>query len=278
MQLNNAKHRASEDFIVNHDKITPRSSIMTGGFKQEYLNVKVDALLPFKNQARKTFDETGLEELARTIKEYGVRQPLSIIISAGSPGFYEVVSGERRLRAAKIAGLEKVPCILIKDENKAEEISIIENVQRQDLHPLELVTAYRSLLDKKICNSMQEVADKIGTSKSSVVEVMNLQNLPETTKALIVANNIKSRRLFRTLLASDAAKHNEIIQNYIAPPSLDGVKQEKKRSLTKRANVLAIVLEGNNISITHNKISSLSLESKEELKCLLRDVFFELEN
>ncbi len=278
MQFNNAKRKASEGFIVNHDKIAPRSSIMTGGFKQEYLNVKVDALLPFKNQARKAFDEDGLRELASTIKEHGVRQPLSVIISPANPGFYEVISGERRLRAAKIAGLEKVPCILIKDENKAEEISIIENVQRQDLHPLELVTAYRSLLDKRICNSMQEVADKIGTSKSSVVEIMNLQSLPEETKATIVANNIKSRRLFRALLASDKAKHPEIIQNYIIPPNLDNTKQEKKRSLTKRANVLSIVLEGNNISVIHNKISSLPIEGKEELRCVLRGMLADLGN
>ncbi|MFN8833344.1 MAG: ParB N-terminal domain-containing protein, partial [Alphaproteobacteria bacterium] len=77
MQLNNAKHRSSEEFSVNHSKIAPRSSIMTGSFKQEYLNIKIESLLPFKNQARKNFDAQGISDLAITIKEHGVRQPLT---------------------------------------------------------------------------------------------------------------------------------------------------------------------------------------------------------
>jgi ParB family chromosome partitioning protein len=276
MQLNDAKRKISEDFIVNHDKVSPRSSIMTSGFKQEYLNVKVESLLPFRNQARRKFDEESLQKLAKTIKEHGIRQPLSVIISNTNPGFYEVVSGERRLRAAKIAGLEKVPCILIKDETKAEEIAIIENIQRQDLHPFELLSAYKNLLDKKICTSMQEVADKVGSPKSSVVEVMNLQNLPDMTRSMIITNNLKSRRLFRTLLNAEPHKHVDIINAYMAPERNDESDKQKKRDLSRRANVLSIVLEGDDISVTHNKISRLSIESKEELKAILMDVLTEL--
>jgi len=131
---------------VNNQTNKTRSSIYTENFKGEFYNISVDKLIPFKNQARKIFDEKSMLNLAKTIKEHGIRQPLTVIPSDIREGCYEVISGERRLRAAKSIGMEKVPCIIIHDMLKAEEIALIENIQREDLHPVELLKAFSNLL------------------------------------------------------------------------------------------------------------------------------------
>ena len=120
--------------------VSSQNSRVSIGFEDEvgeFYYFSVDDLIPYKNQARSIFDEDEINKLSDTIKQHGVRQPLSIIKSKIVLDKYEVVSGERRLRAAKLAALKKVPCIIIKDEKDADEISLIENIQRQDLHPLE---------------------------------------------------------------------------------------------------------------------------------------------
>ena len=109
---------------------------------KEFYMINVENLIPFKNQARIYFDDKEIENLSESIKRHGIRQPLTIIPYEDNKGIFEVISGERRLKAAKIVGLNKVPCIIIHDRNIAQEIAIIENIHRQDLHPIELGLAF----------------------------------------------------------------------------------------------------------------------------------------
>lgn len=175
-----------------------RVSSYTDAFKGEYYNIDVNKLVPFHNQARILFDDEGIHKLADTIKGHGIRQPLTIIPSE-KVGFYEIVSGERRFRAALLLKYQRVPCIIIKDKQKAEEIAIIENIQRKDLHPVELMRAYLNLLSNKICDSYSEIAKKVGVSKSSVVDILNLRRLDVEVQKALVVNDIKNRDFLRKL-------------------------------------------------------------------------------
>ncbi|OFW69506.1 MAG: hypothetical protein A2065_02330 [Alphaproteobacteria bacterium GWB1_45_5] len=163
-------------------------------------NMEIDALRSFKNQARQNFDQEALEELAKTIKEHGVRQPLTVIESASEPGVFEVLSGERRLRAAKLAGLTRVPCIVVDDALQAEEIALIENIQREDLHPIELGQAYFKLLKAGICHSQEEIAKKVGVKQSQVSEYIKYAKLPPEIVQQVVTHKLTRRAFLRNLL------------------------------------------------------------------------------
>ena len=144
-----------------------RASIGMESSIGEYIYIDIERLFPYSKQARTYFDEEKLQNLANTIREYGVQQPLSVI-KCEEVGKYEVISGERRLRAAKLAGLNKVPCIIIKRQEAAEEIAIIENLQRDDLHPIELAKAYNTLLENYNRGDQKKLADKLGLYKSQI--------------------------------------------------------------------------------------------------------------
>ena len=143
--------------------------------------IEIEKLLPNPNQPRKNFDQTALEELATSIKTHGVIQPL--VVNDQKDGTYLIIAGERRYRASKIAGLTKVPCI-IKDysEKQIKEISIIENLQREDLNPIESARAIRQLMDEY--NMTQElVSERIGVSRPNIANTLRLLTLcPEVIK------------------------------------------------------------------------------------------------
>ena len=129
---------------------------------------------PDREQPRKEFDQEGLEELAQSIRRYGILQP---ILVNKAEGYYKIIAGERRWRAAKLAGVEKVP-ILVKEltSEKAFEISLIENIQRQDLNPIEEAKAYRRLMDEYHL-TQETVAERVGKSRSGVANFLRLLNL-----------------------------------------------------------------------------------------------------
>ncbi len=196
-----------------------RSSSFTARHKGEFYNLAVNKLFPFHKQARKHFDENALNKMAETIKAHGIRQPLTVIPMTNRPGEYEVVSGERRLKAAKIAGLELVPCIIIHDQQAAFEIALIENIQREDLHPIELARAYKQLLDDGICSSKVAIAEKLGIAKSSVTEIINLLSMPEEIQSILVEKNISTRNVFRELLHYQTAQEMKDYLSAYVPKS-----------------------------------------------------------
>lgn len=163
------------------------------------LEIEIDKIARDIEQPRKTFSEESLAELAASIKEHGVLQPLVVVEEEGK---YVIVAGERRWRAAKIAGLSKVPAIVrtIDTQNRLE-LSIIENAQREDLNPIELATAYAKLKNQ-FNLSVKEIAARVGKSESAVMNTMRLLNLPETAKKAMVEHGL-SEGVMRPLITAD---------------------------------------------------------------------------
>ena len=141
-----------------------------------------------KNQPRKKFDEKAIEELAESVKIHGIIQP--IIVRAAGDGFYVIVAGERRYRAAKAAGLTEVP-VIITDLSSAEaaEVALVENIQRTDLNPIEIAEAYKTLTDD-FSLTQQQLAERIGKPRSSVANSLRLLELPETVKKYIAEGKL----------------------------------------------------------------------------------------
>jgi ParB family transcriptional regulator, chromosome partitioning protein len=271
MKIDQAKIRMPQIEEVKTEK-RPRVSVYTEDYRGEYYNLSVERLTPFKGQARKYFDEESILSLASTIKEHGIRQPLTVI-PAEREGFYEIVSGERRYMAAVKIGLKQVPCIIMHDKVKAEEIALIENVQRKDLHPLELAEAYQNLLDKGVCTTMQEIATKIGVQKSSVVETLNLRSLPTATKETLIEKQIKSRDFFRTLGKAEPEEHKALIKKFLERK--EETKNARKTGTSVKIaqeKVLQIVLKNNELAVAFNGVEGLKSSQKESLKGLLENL------
>jgi ParB family chromosome partitioning protein len=138
--------------------------------------VDIDLIKPSVNQPRKSFPDESLKELAASIREKGILQP--VIVEKAADDTYNIIAGERRYRAAKIAGLSKIP-VIVKDFSEAEklEISLIENIQREDLAPLEEAQAYKNLLDFSGSNQ-EELAKRLGKNRSTIANSIRLLKLP----------------------------------------------------------------------------------------------------
>ena len=137
-------------------------------------NLKVTEVEPNRDQPRKNFDQESLEELAESIKEYGLIQP---IVVTKKDGYYGIVAGERRWRASKIAGLTDIPAIIREDNERINsEISLIENMQREDLNPYEKALGVRTLIDN-YGFSQEEVAKKLGKGRSTIANIVRILNL-----------------------------------------------------------------------------------------------------
>ena len=139
-------------------------------------------LLPRTDQPRKTFELSALSSLADSIAAQGIIQPL--IVRQREDGFYSIIAGERRWRAAKMAGLAELPCIAVEaDEIEAAEMALIENIQREDLNPVEEADAYRVLLDTGL--KQEELARRVGRSRSAISNLIRLLDLPDETLNLL---------------------------------------------------------------------------------------------
>ncbi len=155
----------------------------SAGAASSYMTVRLSRLEPRADQPRKTFDEEGLRALADSLAAHGVLQPL--LVKESGNGYFRIVAGERRFRAAKLAGLSEVPVIVISpDEATTAQLALVENVQREDLNPVEEALAYRELAETWKM-TQEEIAAKIGKSRSAVANMMRLTDLPDKTLALL---------------------------------------------------------------------------------------------
>ncbi len=171
--------------VINFDNF--ERDIVDTAKKNDIVEISLDEIRSNPYQPRKTFNDESLQELADSIKEYGIVQP--IIVKKSIKG-YELIAGERRTKASKLAGLEKIPAI-VKEFNDQEmmEIALIENIQREDLNPIDEAIAYDNII--KIGHlTQEEFAKKFGKSRSHVTNMLGLLKLPNATKRLVEENKL----------------------------------------------------------------------------------------
>ncbi|SFS76989.1 ParB/RepB/Spo0J family partition protein [Succinivibrio dextrinosolvens] len=155
--------------------------------KNSVVNISIDKLKASKYQPRKNFDEDSIKELADSITEHGLLEPL---IVKKADDVYEIICGERRFRACQLASLTEIPCLIRDDlDSNGYALALIENIQREDLNPLEMAEAFKQMLEE--CQlSQEELAKTLGKSRSTVTNIIRLNNLQEDVKKMVVANQI----------------------------------------------------------------------------------------
>ena len=159
--------------------------------KEEIVELKLDELRVNPYQPRKKFDDDALNELALSIKEHGVFQP--IIVKKSIKG-YEIIAGERRCRASRIAGKETIPAIIRNfTDEQMMEIALLENLQRENLSAIEEAVAYKSMLEK-LNLTQDELAKKVGKSRSHITNILGLLRLPNEVQQMVIKNEIYSCR------------------------------------------------------------------------------------
>ena len=193
------------------------------------MNLKVNEIEPNKGQARKIFDEEAIEDLANSIKEYGVIQP---IIVSKKNNFYEIIAGERRWRASKKAGLTEIPAIVREDdEQKNKEISLIENIQREDLNPIEKARGIKLLMDEYNL-TQAKVAEKLGKSRSSIANTVRILNLDERVINFALEGKLTEGHC-KTLMSIDDPERQFKMAEYIIE-SGDSVREAEKKMKTRK--------------------------------------------
>lgn len=176
-------------------------------------NVNIDYIIPNRFQPRLTFDEKSLNELASSIKEHGIIQPL-VLRRLGDK--YEIIAGERRYKAAQLAGLTEVPAIISNiDDNKSAEIALVENVQRRNLNSLEEAKSYKKILDKEGL-TQDELAKKIGVSQSTIANKLRLLNLTSEAQDALMNDKISERHARSLLSVSDPEKQKALLNKVIS--------------------------------------------------------------
>lgn len=241
------------------------------------IEVDIDKITRDEEQPRKTFSEEALAELASSIKEHGILQPLVVIEEDGK---YVIVAGERRWRAAKMVGLSKIPVIVrtIDMQNRLE-LSIIENAQREDLNPIELATAYAKL-KTQFNLSVKEIAERVGKSESAVMNTMRLLNLPEMAKKAMVEHGL-SEGVMRPLITADAETVEKAVplivtegwsarrvEQYIAANRKKSSATAMKTNAQMKAEVALSEKYGARVRVASRSVT-FSCKDEEELKKLL---------
>ena len=186
---------------------------------KEVDTIDINKIEPNNNQPRKNFNEDKIHELAESIKQHGLIEPL--IVQEGKKGFYQIIAGERRWRAAKIAGLKKIPIIVKKyTEQEVMEIALIENLQREDLNPIEEAYGYKRLMERKGM-TQSEVAQTVSKGRSTIANALRLLDLPEEAQQLLFEEKI-------------TAGHARAI---LSVPTLEGKKSLTNKLMEEKLSV-----------------------------------------
>ena len=190
------------------------------------------------DQPRKTFTESELSDLAASIKEKGVLQPILLRGVSGRPYLYEIVAGERRFRASKMAGLSEIPALVKSlDDANAMEIDLIENVQRENLNPIEEASAYKNLME--CCDyELPDVARLIGKSESYIRNMLRLTSLPDSVQNLVEQGELSASHA-RTIAVAENPEElaHEVIANKLSVSATDKLVKAAPRAKTTRLHV-----------------------------------------
>ncbi|MBO5414271.1 MAG: ParB/RepB/Spo0J family partition protein [Bacilli bacterium] len=231
MDNNNIKRRALgrglEELFNNepldYNKIEEK--IITETPKEEIVNVSLDDLRSNPYQPRKVFDEKALQELSSSIKEHGVFQP--IIVKKSIKG-YEIIAGERRVKASKLAGLKEIPAIVRNfTDNEMMEIALLENLQRENLSAIEEANAYKNLLTS-LNLTQEQLSERIGKSRSHITNMIGLLSLPTTTQNLINQKEISMGHARVLSKLKDENQINELTDKIIT----EGISVRELEELT----------------------------------------------
>ncbi|MEE1116484.1 MAG: ParB/RepB/Spo0J family partition protein [Clostridia bacterium] len=253
--------------------------------------LSVSSIEPRKDQPRKDFDREALESLADSIATYGVLQPIIVRENTNFEGNYEIIAGERRWRASKMAGLNEIPAVVVTgDDLKAAQIAIIENVQREDLNPVEETLAYGALMDRYEL-TQDQVAKQVGKSRSAVTNMLRLLDLPDEVlvmlregkitaghaRALLGLNDpedilpLAQRIVERNMSVRDVEKTIRLFNN---PPEREEKDTENQRIKMHMRELERRVMSGlgRKVKITRTprkKVVELAYDSDEDLEALL---------
>lgn len=175
--------------------------------KDEVRLIKTGLIEPRKDQPRKNFDREQLQALANSVAEHGIIQP--IIVTHGKNGYFDIIAGERRWRAAKLAGLKEIPAIVRSyDERKVAEVALIENLQREDLNPIEEALGYKTLMEK-FEMTQDKVSERVGKSRSSIANMLRLLSLENEIKDMLIENKLTMGHARALLSMSGGSKRVE---------------------------------------------------------------------
>ena len=235
--------------------ITPDISVLTGTERVVVKPVPLVQISPNPDQPRKTFNQQELNDLAESIREKGVLVPIILRAVQNKPYLYEIVAGERRYRAAQLAGLSEIPALVktLSDKN-AMEIALIENVQRENLNPIEEAEGYKNLMEK--CQySLEDVSKLIGKSVSYIRNLMRINNLPDSVKNLIVEGKISPSHA-RTIAVSENPEQlaHDIINNKLSVEETQKQVKNSNRSTTSR-RIVKNTLDTQYVSKIESKLS-----------------------
>ena len=252
------------------------------------VSLPISQVEPGLNQPRKRFDPEALAELADSIREHGIIQPLTV--RRLSSGYYQIIAGERRWRAAKQAGLDEVPAVIIEaDDRKVMELGLIENLQREDLNPAEEARGYQVLMTE-YGMTQEQVAQRMGKSRPAVTNALRLLNLPEDLMALVEEGKLSAGHARALLGAPTPALQRQAAKAVLdkglsvrQTEALVKALQKEKKPKVRTEDMLAIYLAdleknlgsqlGRKVHIQHRgKKGKLELEyySEDDLETLLR--------
>ena len=255
--------------------------------------LRISEIEPRSDQPRKTFDHEPLKALADSIAQFGVIQPIVVRENKSAEGTYEILAGERRWRAAKMAGLSEIPAVILEgDDLKAAQVSVIENVQREDLNPIEEALAYQTLLDG-FHLTQEEVSRQVGKSRSAIANLLRLLDLPDEVLEMVKTGKLSAGHA-RALLGLKNPEHmvtlaNKIIEkdlsvrdvektirlfNYEPENAMPQSNEEiQKKSYIKDIERRALSAIGRKVKIVQSpkkKVLEVSYSDDEDLEDLLR--------
>lgn len=201
--LGNASE-SEDSFVVNKPSVAAKAEADAQGSENRVWNIAIDKLTPGVYQPRKNFEKEALNELANSIRENGIIQPITV--RKRKEGGFEILAGERRWRAAQAVGLHEIPAIIkTLSDREALQLALIENIQREDLDPIEEAESYLRLIEE-FSLSQQEAAEKVGKERSSVANALRLLTLPLEIKTMITRKEISVGHAKAILAVTDKVK------------------------------------------------------------------------
>ena len=268
---------------------TFESNVIESATENDIRELPVDEIRPNPYQPRKSFNEEALKELSESIKNYGVFQP--IIVKKSIKG-YDLIAGERRLRATKMAGLSKIPSIVKEfTDDEMREIALLENIQRENLTAIELAWAYKGIIDN-LDIRQEDLADKIGKSRSHITNTLGLLNLPDNVQKMILDGELSMGHA-RVLSKMDDSKEVEslakrIVNEKLSVHDIENISREneikkrvpinrKREKNTDYSNVEREMREilGTKVKIDGKKIN-IYFENVNDLNRLLEIMHIEI--